>query len=84
VTVDYFGRDELTTSAHDQAKRPTGSTPATEFATFVWPISDVVMSLAGAGLRIEELFEAPMPAMYDGLDTAERLPAIYVVKASRD
>jgi SAM-dependent methyltransferase len=84
VTVDYFGRGVPTKQAYDQAKRPSGSTPETSFNAFVWPVSDVVMSLVRAGLRIEEFFEAPLPAMYAGLgDGADRIPAIYVIKASR-
>lgn len=85
VTVDYFGRGRPTVQTYDQAKRPTGSTPQTSFDAFLWPVSDVVMSLVRAGLRIAEFFEAPLPEMYDGLgDAARRLPAIYVIKAVRE
>lgn len=84
VTVDYFGRGEPTTRTYDQAKRPTGSTPETPFNAFVWPVSDVVMSLVRAGLRMEEFFESPHPPMYAGLsDGAERIPAVYVIRAVR-
>lgn len=85
VTVDYFGRDRPTAQTYDQAKRPTGSTPDTSFDAFLWPVSDVVMSLIRAGLRIAEFYEAPLPEMYEGLgDAAGRLPAIYVIKAMRE
>jgi SAM-dependent methyltransferase len=85
VTVDYFGRHRPTTQTYDQAKRPTGSTAQTSFNAFLWPVSDVVMSLMRAGLRIEEFVEAPYPAMYDGLgESANWLPAVYVIKAIRD
>ncbi|HEY6738616.1 MAG TPA: class I SAM-dependent methyltransferase, partial [Actinopolymorphaceae bacterium] len=85
VTVDYFGRSRPTAQTYDQAKRPVGSTPETEFDAFLWPVSDVVMSLVRAGLRIEEFFEAPFPDMYDGLgDAATRLPAVYVIRAERE
>lgn len=84
VTVDYFGRNRPTEQTYDQAKRPTGSTPETSFDAFVWPVSDVVMSLMRAGLQVEEFFEAPVPEMYEGLDdAANRLPAIYVIKAAK-
>ncbi|MGW0231260.1 class I SAM-dependent methyltransferase [Actinopolymorpha singaporensis] len=84
VTVDYFGRGNPTRQTYDQAKRPAGSTPETSFDAFVWPVSDVVMSLARAGLHVEEFFEAPVAEMYEGLgDAATRVPAIYVVKARR-
>lgn len=84
VTVDYFGRNDPTERTYDQEKRPTGSTPATPFDAFVWPVSDVVMSLMHAGLHIEEFFEAPTPEMYDGLaDGSDRLPAVYVIKATK-
>jgi SAM-dependent methyltransferase len=83
VTVDYFGRNRPTVQTYDQAKRPTGSTPETSFDAFLWPVSDVVMSLMRAGLRIDEFFEAPAPEMYHGLgDAADRLPAVYVIKAT--
>ncbi|MGW5363278.1 class I SAM-dependent methyltransferase [Actinopolymorpha pittospori] len=85
VTVDYFGRGQPTEQAYDQAKRPTGSIPETHFDAFVWPVSDVVMSLMRAGLQVEEFFEAPAPEMYEGLaDAAKRVPAIYVIKARKD
>jgi SAM-dependent methyltransferase len=84
VTVDYFGRTCPTAQTYDQAKRATGSTPETSFDAFLWPVSDVVMSLIRAGLRIEEFFEAPYPDMYAGLgDTANWLPAVYLIKATR-
>jgi SAM-dependent methyltransferase len=83
VTVDYFGRDRPTEQTYDQTKRPTGSTPETSFDAFLWPVSEVVMSLMRAGLRIDEFFEAPAPKMYDGLgEAATWLPGIYVIKAS--
>jgi SAM-dependent methyltransferase len=85
ATVDYFGRNRPTTQSYDQSKRPTGSTPDTTFDAFLWPVSDVVMSLIRAGLRIDEFFEAPFPEMYEGLgEAASWLPAIYVIKAGRE
>jgi SAM-dependent methyltransferase len=85
VTVDYFGRDRPTAQTYDQAKRPTGSTPETSFDAFLWPVSDVVMSLMRAGLRITEFSEASYPDMYAGLgDTANWLPATYAIKATRE
>jgi SAM-dependent methyltransferase len=84
VTVDYFGRNSPTVQTYDQAKRPTGSTPETPFDAFVWPVSDVVMSIMRAGLHIDQFFEAAVPEMYDGLtDGADRLPAVYVIKATK-
>ncbi len=84
VTVDYFGRGNPTADTYDTAKRPSGSTAETVFSAFVWPVSDVVMRLARAGLRIEEFTEMPVPGIYDGLGSAaSRLPAIYIVKAAK-
>jgi SAM-dependent methyltransferase len=86
VTVDYFGRCQPKEQTYDQSKRPTGWTPDVSFDAFLWPVSDVVMSLVRAGLRIEEFYEAPYPNMYDGLgdDAASWLPAIYVIKARNE
>lgn len=82
VTVDYFGRHQATLAGYDRAKRPTGYIDGTSFAAFVWPVGDVVMSLVRAGFRLVAFFEAPAPEMYQGLGSgAERLPAVYVVKA---
>lgn len=84
VTVDYFGRGRPTTQPYDRAKRPVGWTPDAKFDAFLWPVSDVVMSLLRAGLEIAEFFEAPAPEMYDGLgEAASRVPAVYVVKATK-
>ena len=84
VTVDYFGRGSPTRQTYDQGKRPAGSTPDTNFDAFVWPVSDVVMSVMRAGLWVEEFFEAPVAQMYEGLgDAATRVPAVYVVKARK-
>ncbi len=84
VTVDYFGRSQASTDVYDQAKRPSGSTSKTVFSAFVWPVSDVVMSLSHAGLRIDEFIEMPDPDIYQGLGpAASRLPAVYFVKATK-
>lgn len=84
VTIDYFGRGSPTRDPYDQSKRPSGSTSQTAFSAFVWPISDVLMALVHVGLVIDEFFEAPKPTMYDGLGAAaSRLPAIYVIKATK-
>jgi 2-polyprenyl-3-methyl-5-hydroxy-6-metoxy-1,4-benzoquinol methylase len=86
VAGDYFGRAAPRADT-DDAKRPVGArgTPTPPaFAAFVWPISDVVMALIGAGLTLDAFFEAPEPAMYEALGPgAARLPAYYVVKATK-
>lgn len=86
VTGDYFGRGTPRNSP-DQAKQPTGArseTDAPMFDALVWPVSDVVMALVRAGLRLETFFEAAEPAIYRGLgDAALHIPAYYVVKATK-
>jgi len=83
---DYFSRDRAVTT-QDDAKRPTGArgeAGAPAFSSFVWPISEVVMALVGAGLRLEAFFEAPEESLYAGLgEAASRLPAYYVIKAGK-
>jgi 2-polyprenyl-3-methyl-5-hydroxy-6-metoxy-1,4-benzoquinol methylase len=86
VTGDYFGRTTPRADT-DDAKRPVGARGNPDhppFSAFVWPISDVVMAFLRAGLRLDAFFEAPDPAMYDGLGpAAARLPAYYVIKATK-
>jgi SAM-dependent methyltransferase len=89
VTGDYFGRAAARNSP-DPAKQPIGARggddgDAPEFAAFVWPVSDVVMAFVRSGLRLEAFREGPAPGIYGGLgDAASRLPAYYVVKATKD
>jgi 2-polyprenyl-3-methyl-5-hydroxy-6-metoxy-1,4-benzoquinol methylase len=86
ITGDYFGRATPRNSP-DEAKQPTGARGETEtpsFAAFVWPVSDVVMSLVRAGLRLDAFFEAPEPAIYADLgDAAAHIPAYYTIKATK-
>jgi SAM-dependent methyltransferase len=86
VAGDYFGRG-APTAEQDDAKRPSGArgdAGAPPFSTFVWPISDVVMALVNAGLRLAAFFEAPEPTIYAGLgEVASSLPAYYVIKATK-
>jgi len=86
VAGDYFGRGNPTVE-QDDAKRPRGArgeADAPAFTSFVWPVSDVVMALVGAGLRLEAFFEAAEPDLYAGLGkNAAALPAYYVIKAVR-
>jgi 2-polyprenyl-3-methyl-5-hydroxy-6-metoxy-1,4-benzoquinol methylase len=85
VTRDYFGRG--TPAKSDDAKRATGARgepDAPEFASFVWPVSDVVMALIRAGLRLDAFSEAASSDMYPDLGEAEQqIPAIYVIKATK-
>ncbi|MGH3165582.1 MAG: class I SAM-dependent methyltransferase [Trebonia sp.] len=88
VTRDYFGRHRP--GNPDDAKQPSGArgeAGAPAFDAFVWPVSDVVMSLVRAGLRLDAFFEAPSPEAdgWPGLgDVAwPRIPAIYVIKATK-
>ncbi|MGH3408248.1 MAG: hypothetical protein ACRDRJ_37970, partial [Streptosporangiaceae bacterium] len=86
VTSDYFGRGRPR-NPPDDAKRPAGARGQADppaFAAFVWPVSDVVMSLVRAGLRLEEFFEGAEPAIYPDLgDAARHIPAHYVIKATK-
>jgi SAM-dependent methyltransferase len=89
VSGDYFGRAKPGNSS-DAAKQPVGARDeadapvAAPFAAFVWPVSDVVMALVRAGLRLDTFWEAPEPAIYADLGPAAlRLPAIYVIKATK-
>lgn len=83
---DYFSRGRAVT-AQDDAKRPVGARgepDAPAFSSFVWPISDVVMALVNAGLRLDAFYEAPEQNLYAGLgEAANRLPAYYVIKAKK-
>lgn len=85
VTADYFGRTHPADAPLDQPKRPAGSTPATEFRSFLWPIGDVVTAVLRAGLVLDTVVEQPVPEMWAGLDdaAAARLPAVYAVIARR-
>ena len=68
VAGDYFGREKPTTG-QDDAKRPIGARGepgAPALTPFVWPVSDVVMALVRAGLRLDAFFETPVEALYDG------------------
>ena len=86
VAGDYFGRGTARDDT-DDAKRPVGArgdAQAPPFSAFVWPTSDVVMALVGAGLRLDAFFEASAADIYEGLgDAASRLPAYYVIKATK-
>ncbi len=86
VTGDYFGRSTPRVET-DDAKRPVGARGQAEAPTllaFVWPVSDVIMALIEAGLRLDTFFEGPAPRLYAGLgDAAARLPAYYVIKATK-
>jgi SAM-dependent methyltransferase len=86
VTGDYFGRG-VPRNSPDATKRPIGARQEDDvppFAAFVWPVSDVVMVLIRAGLRLDAFFEGTEPAIYPELgDAARRLPAYYVIKATK-
>lgn len=85
VHGNYFSRTTPRTDI-DNDKLPTGARDnpaAPEFSSFVWPTSDVVMSLLDAGLHLDTFFEAPEPDLYPGLSSAAHLPAIYVIKATK-
>ncbi|WP_405063116.1 methyltransferase domain-containing protein [Kribbella sp. NBC_01505] len=87
VTADYFGRT-TPRAGIDNAKLPVGArdtaAPPT-FTAFIWPPSDIITALLAAGLRLTHFSEAPITDMYDGLGAAaDRLPAIYLVRATRD
>lgn len=86
VAGDYFGRNSPRQDT-DDSKRPVGArgtaNPPT-FSAFVWPPSDVVMALLRAGLRLDSFTEYPAPDNYANLGpAANRLPAFYVIKATK-
>jgi SAM-dependent methyltransferase len=82
VVGDYFGRGRPHTD-QDEAKLPQGAS-GEPFSTFVWPVSDVVMALVRAGLRLDAFIVAPEPGLYAGLgESASALPAYYVIKATK-
>lgn len=81
---DYFARQPHPLTATDGSKRPRGWIPEAELTSFIWPVGDVIASLAGAGLRLTHFSEHPVPAMYAGLGPrAGWLPASYAILASR-
>jgi SAM-dependent methyltransferase len=81
---DYFSRRPRELAATDSRKRPRGWIPAAGLASFAWPLGDVIGCLLGAGLRLTQVSEQPVPAMYDGLGAkAGWLPACYTVVARR-
>jgi 2-polyprenyl-3-methyl-5-hydroxy-6-metoxy-1,4-benzoquinol methylase len=86
VAGNYFGRSTPRADT-DDAKLPVGARGTASpppFAAFVWPTSDVVMSLVRAGLRLDAFTESPAPDIYPNLGpTAPNLPAYYVIKATK-
>lgn len=79
---DYFGRGPVRHT--DAAKQPSGAGDGVELTSFIWPVSDVLASLTGAGLRIGHFSEGPEPAMYSGLGARESwLPGSYAVIAAK-
>jgi 2-polyprenyl-3-methyl-5-hydroxy-6-metoxy-1,4-benzoquinol methylase len=85
VRGDYFSRTTPRAEI-DNAKLPTGARDnpnAPEFSSFVWPASDVVMSLLTAGLRLDAFLEVSEPDLFPNLTFAAHLPAIYVIKATQ-
>jgi SAM-dependent methyltransferase len=81
---DYFGRTPRDLQHTDVAKRPTGSKPDTELTSFVWPVSQVLSAVLGAGLTIRRFAEGSSASTNDGLNAyPEWLPAYYVIVASK-
>ncbi|WP_020386732.1 class I SAM-dependent methyltransferase [Kribbella catacumbae] len=86
VAGNYFGRNTSRRDT-DNAKLPFGARDTASpppFEAFVWPTSDIVMSLLRAGLHLTAFTESPAPDSYSGLgSTATQLPAYYVIKATK-
>lgn len=81
---DYFGRAPRDLPHTDAAKRPTGATPDTDLTSFVWPVSQVLSAVLGAGLTIRRFAEGATSDMYRGLEPDPTwLPAYYVITASK-
>ena len=79
---DYFGRAPVRQT--EAAKQPSGARAGADMTSFIWPVSDVLASLNGAGLRIDHFSEGTVPGMYAGLGACESwLPAYYAVIAAR-
>ncbi|HET6739037.1 MAG TPA: class I SAM-dependent methyltransferase [Kribbella sp.] len=87
VSADYFARTTPLATV-DNAKRPVGARDnpaAPTFAAFIWPPSDVITALLGAGLTLTRFQESPAVEMYEGLGpTAVQLPATYLIQATRN
>jgi hypothetical protein len=84
LTGDYFGRTPRDLRHTDVAKRPAGATPDTDLTSFVWPVSQVLSAVLGAGLTIRRFAEGAASDMYRGLDPDPAwLPAYYVITASK-
>jgi len=86
VVGDYFSRQPRDIEHTDAAKRPTGcgGDGDADLTSFVWPVSDVLTALTGAGLSIDRFTEGSLAAMYEGLGSqAAFLPAYYAVLASK-
>jgi SAM-dependent methyltransferase len=84
LTGNYFGREPRALSRTDPAKQPAGVTAGIDLTSFVWPVSDVLASLADAGLITSHFSEGPIARLYRGLgNQADWLPAYYAIKASR-
>jgi SAM-dependent methyltransferase len=85
VRVNYFGRGAPVAQEYDPSRRMSGWQPETEFASFLWPVSEVLASLRRAGLTVEHFSEHPQPELYGGLnERAGWLPAIYAVIARKN
>lgn len=93
VTLDYFGRGRPHDDRPDPGKRVSGSPIEPDFVNFTWPLGDVVTALATAGLRIRTVAERADPEMYlkgptaptsSARRAAERLPAAYLLLATKD
>lgn len=84
VVADYFGGRGPAEERSDAAKRPTGWRPGVEFASFVWPTSEVLAAISRVGLHVTHFSEQPNPQLYDGLGGhAGWLPATYAVIATK-
>jgi len=81
---DYFGRTPRDLQHTDVARRPAGATPDTDLTSFVWPVSQVLSAVLGAGLTVRRFAEGAASEMYRGLDPDPTwLPAYYAITASK-
>ncbi|HEX3812070.1 MAG TPA: class I SAM-dependent methyltransferase [Mycobacteriales bacterium] len=97
IDGDYFGRSTpnapLTETTPEHSVHAGGEPLQLDGISFIWPLGDVITALADAGLRVRQVTERPSVEMYASdptvrsaaeLDVAGRLPAAYLLVATKD
>jgi 2-polyprenyl-3-methyl-5-hydroxy-6-metoxy-1,4-benzoquinol methylase len=85
ISADYFVPDRA--GYADPLKAPeitrTLGVPDLPHKSFVWSIGNLISAVLAAGLTIRSFQEFPSADMYPGLDNADRIPATYLLTATR-